>query len=168
MNPGGLAAMTAALCVSTVLAFTTGPRSPVLLAYNATESAAVGFYAVQPAAEPNVGDQVLSRLPPPIEELADHRRYVPAGTPVLKTVAARAGAAVCRVGAVVTINGHVVVLARSSDRGGRWLPVWGGCQRLSAAEAFLLGRHRDSFDGRYFGPTDRSLILGKAIPLWTW
>ncbi len=168
MNPGGLAVMTTALSISTVLAFSSGPRLPVFLAYNATESAAVGFYGVEPGGEVRVGDQVLSRLPWPIADLADQRRYVPATTPVLKTVAAQAGAVVCRIGAVVTIDGRTLALARHRDRTGRPLPVWSGCRRLEPGEVFLLGRHPDSFDGRYFGPTPVALILGKARPLWTW
>jgi type IV secretory pathway protease TraF len=168
MNPGGLAVMMTALCVSTSLAFTTGRRPPVLLAYNATESAAVGFYVVEPASAVRTGDEVLSRLPPPVAALADQRRYVPATTPLLKTIAASGGAVVCREAALVTIDGRTAALARSSDHARRWLPVWSGCHRLGAGEVLLLGRHRDSFDGRYFGPTDRALIIGKADPLWTW
>ena len=168
MNPGGLAVMTTVLSVSTVLAFGRGPRPPVFLAYNPTESAPVGFYTVQPSAGVRVGDQVLSGLPRQTAELADRRRYVPATTPVLKTVAAGTGAVVCRLGAVVTINGRAVVQARTRDHAGRPLPVWSGCRRLGVGEVFLLGRRPDSFDGRYFGPTERALILGTARPLWTW
>lgn len=168
MNPGGLGVMTRALGVSTVLAFSAGPRPPVFLAYNATESAAVGFYAVEPGGEVRVGDQVLSRLPGPVADLADQRRYVPATTPVLKTIAAQPGGVVCRIGVALTIDGRTVALARHRDRAGRPLPVWSGCQRLEPGEVFLLSGHPDSFDGRYFGPTEQALILGKARPLWTW
>jgi conjugative transfer signal peptidase TraF len=168
MNPGGVAVMTTVLCVSTVLALSSGPRPPMRVAYNATKSAAVGFYAVDPAGHLAIGDQVLSRLPPEIAALADERRYVPATTPVLKTVAAEAGAIVCRSGSVVSINGRTVAWARPLDRADRPLSVWSGCRRLTAGEVFLLGRHPDSFDGRYFGPTPAALILGRARPLWTW
>lgn len=168
MNEGGFAVMATALCVSTVLAFSSGPPLPVLVTYNATESAAVGFYAVGPARELHVGDQVLSRLPGSVGDLADERRYVPATTPVLKTVSAEAGDLVCRTGAVVTLNGRPVARVHPRDHVGRPLPVWNGCGRLGDEELFLLGQHPDSFDGRYFGPTDRTLIVGKVRPLWTW
>ncbi len=168
MNPGGLAVMTTALSVSTVLVFSTGPQLTVFLASNATESAAIGFYTIEPTGKVRVEDQVLSRLPGPVADLADQRRYVPATTPVLKTIAAQPGGVVCRMGSVVTIDGRTVALARHRDHAGRPLSVWSGCQRLEPGEVFLLGRHPDSFDGRYFGPTPAALILGKARPLWTW
>jgi type IV secretory pathway protease TraF len=35
-------------------------------------------------------------------------------------------------------------------------------------ELFLLNSsHPASFDSRYFGPLDRSFVIGKAVPLWT-
>lgn len=141
---------------------------PVRLAYNATESAAVGFYAVEPMDQVRIGDQVLSRLPRSVAALADERRYIPATTPVLKTMAAGPRAVVCRAGALVSIDARPVAWARPSDRAGRPLPIWNGCRRLGSGEVFLLGRHPDSFDGRYFGPTPAALIIGKVRPLWTW
>jgi type IV secretory pathway protease TraF len=168
MNRGGLAIMATTLCAASLLAFSEGPRPPVRLAYNATESAAVGFYAVAPVDRLAVGDQVLSRLPPATAGLADRRRYIPVTTPVLKTVAAMTGTVVCRSGGVVSIDARPVAWARPLDRAARLLPVWSGCHRLGAGEVFLLGRHPDSFDGRYFGPTAATLIVGKARPLWTW
>jgi type IV secretory pathway protease TraF len=57
--------------------------------------------------------------------------------PVLKPVAAAAGDRVCRSGRTVTINGHLVAIARHVDRNGRSLPMWQSCRRLSASEVFL-------------------------------
>lgn len=168
MNAGGLAVMGTTLCVSAALAWTLGPRPHVRVAYNATESAAVGLYTVEPTGRAVVGDQVLSRLPPPVATLADRRRYIPATTPVLKTVAATAGAVICRSGVVVSLDGRTIAQARILDRAGRLLPVWSGCHRLGVGEVLLLGPHPDSFDGRYFGPTPTALIVGRARPLWTW
>ena len=158
----------AAWAGAALLVFTALAPVPVRLAYNATESAAVGFYAVEPMDQVRVGDQVLSRLPRSIAALANQRRYIPSTTPVLKTVAARPGAEVCRSGALVGINARLTAWARPRDRAGRLLPVWSGCHRLGSGEVFLLGRHPDSFDGRYFGPTPAALIIGKVRPLWIW
>lgn len=168
MSPNATSILVSAWVAVAGLAYTALARLPVKLTYNATQSAAVGFYAVEPPGRIAVGDQVLSRLPADVAALADARRYVPATTPVLKTVAATAGAVVCRTGARVIVDAHPVALARSADRAGRPLPMWAGCRRLGPGEVLLLGRPADSFDGRYFGPTPAALVVGRARSLWTW
>jgi type IV secretory pathway protease TraF len=40
-----------------------------------------------------------------------------------------------------------------------------GCHTLKSDEVFVLARPQDSFDSRYFGPVNRSRIVGTAIPL---
>ena len=133
-----------------------------------TASAPLGFYAVEPARPPHAGDLVVSRLPAAAAALADRRLYVPASTPVVKTVAAISGDRVCRTGLVVTVSGRAIALARVRDHAGRLLPFWSGCRTLGSGQVLLLSRHPASFDGRYFGPTPTALILGRAKPLWTW
>ncbi|HEY0106773.1 MAG TPA: S26 family signal peptidase [Rhizomicrobium sp.] len=50
----------------------------------------------------------------------------------------------------------------------RPLPAWSGCRRLGSNDLFLLMGHiPDSFDGRYFGVTPRTSLIGKLVPLWT-
>ena len=46
------------------------------------------------------------------------------------------------------------------------MPWWHGCHRLRPHEYFLLTDSPLSFDGRYFGITRGSEILGKARLLW--
>jgi type IV secretory pathway protease TraF len=54
------------------------------------------------------------------------------------------------------------------DRKGRPLPAWTGCRTVFGDQVFLLNDSApDSFDGRYFGPTDRRGIVGRLVPLWT-
>lgn len=168
MNAARIAFLLTGVVATALLAVTAVAKAPVRLSYNATESAAVGFYSVARPGQIRVSDQVLSWLPPPIADLADQRRYVPATIPVLKTLAAGPGDVVCRMGAEVSIDGLSVARTRSLDRAGRPLPVWSGCYRLSLGQIFLLGPNPSSFDGRYFGPTPAALILGRARPLWTW
>jgi type IV secretory pathway protease TraF len=37
---------------------------------------------------------------------------------------------------------------------------------LRNGRVFLLNDTPDSFDGRYFGPTDQDALIGKATPFW--
>ncbi|MCW4460804.1 S26 family signal peptidase [Sphingomonas sp. BT-65] len=155
---GGLALLAAAAAGS----------FPIRLTYNPSASAPRGWYAAAPADRLRVGDQVLAWPPPAAAALADRRGYVPRTVPLLKRVAATAGARVCRAGMWLSIDGHTVALARPRDRAGRPLPRWSGCRRLAADELLLLAAATDSFDGRYFGPVRRSQIIARVRPLWTW
>jgi type IV secretory pathway protease TraF len=54
------------------------------------------------------------------------------------------------------------------DRSSRPLTPWWGCRALEPGEVFLLNDGSTaSFDGRYFGPSRASDIVGKLAPLWT-
>ena len=88
--------------------------------------------------------------------------------PLLKHVAALGGQRVCRVGAAVSVDGAPLGDALARDHRGRPLPTWSGCVVLTDAQVFLMNPDRlDSLDGRYFGPLDRSTIVGRAEPVWT-
>lgn len=142
------------------------PPSPRLV-WNASASAPVGLYAVDPGASIQAGDMVVARLPDEWRALAARRRYLPANVPLVKQVAAVAGDQVCAVGAHVRVNGRPIVARRSTDAAGRPLPWWHGCIRLRQDQFFLLMRDSPaSFDGRYFGPTDGAQLVGKATLLW--
>jgi len=108
---------------------------------------------------------VVVRLPPDMELLAASRALLSTKTPVLKPVVALAGDLICRAYAAVSINGRLVAIARDVDRHGRPLPRWQGCRRLSPSEIFLLARHPNSFDSRYYGALTLSAVCGIARPL---
>jgi conjugative transfer signal peptidase TraF len=140
--------------------------------WNASASLPVGAYWLEPAASaaadrkaPRVGDCVATDLPRDMAALADERGYLPRGVPALKQVGAVAGQQVCRTGDTIAIDGVSVAVAQATDARGRALPVWQGCQRLSATEVFLLNPAPGSFDGRYLGPTPQALIRGRVRPL---
>jgi conjugative transfer signal peptidase TraF len=136
------------------------------LVWNASASAPIGLYRIQPDRDPPIG-ALIAAMPP--AELADwlaRRGYLPAGLPLLKHVAAKAGQRICRHGAVVSIDARPVVIARVRDGRGRPLPVWRGCHTLQAGEVLLLNPAvPDSLDGRYFGPLPASAVIGRALPL---
>ena len=79
---------------------------------------------------------------------------------LVKKVAASAGDLVCRSGLVVSINARLVATARVTASNGAVLPVWSGCRRLTTTEVFLLNPAPGSFEGLYFGPTARDLVIG--------
>ncbi|MCP3407614.1 S26 family signal peptidase [Bradyrhizobium sp. CCGB01] len=159
-----------AMSASTVAALLTfGPQQPVVI-YNASGSAPLGFYYVEPRA-PARGELAVYRPPPAIELLILAHEILPAPVPLLKQVVASAGDDVCRAKDPIEsifINGKVTAEVQEKDRAGRPLPSWEGCLRLAEGEYFLMQPHPLSFDSRYFGPVLRCDILGVASPLWTW
>lgn len=141
---------------------------PTKLIWNASASAPIGFYTVAPADRLDVPELVAVDPPALLAGFLDTRGYVPEGVPLMKRVRAVAGQIVCRTGLVITVDGIEAGAALERDRAGRDLPVWQGCERIPGGAVFLMNwQVRDSFDGRYFGLTPTSQIIGLAVPLWT-
>ena len=136
------------------------------LLWNATASAPVGLYAVQPDARPEVGDLIVVQPNPALARWMVERRYIGRDVPLVKRVAAATGARVCRSGVHVTIDDQAAATALTRDHLGRGLPVWSGCRALGASQFFLLNAAPASLDGRYFGPTSTTAVVGRAVPLW--
>jgi type IV secretory pathway protease TraF len=101
-----------------------------------------------------------------LRALAAARGYLGQAALLIKPVAAGTGDVVCRHGATVTINGQAAAHARKADERGRPLLHWSGCIMLAAGQIFMLSAAPDSFDSRYFGPIDRSHLVGAARPVW--
>lgn len=139
---------------------------PTLLVWNASASAPIGLYRVNPLATLRTDDRVVVDPPASVAGFLATRGYLPRGVPLIKTVAALAPARVCRNGLAVSVDGRVVALARPKDRRGRPLPTWSGCHDLGTDEVFLLTAEApDSLDGRYFGATSKAAIRGVAHPI---
>lgn len=141
------------------------PPAPRLV-WNASESAPVGLYSVSPGTQSEVGDMVIARLPPIFRRLAAERRYLPENVPLVKRVAAAAGDEVCAFDRYIFVDGYFVAERRIFDSEGRRMPFWLGCLRLRGEQKLLLMDAPDSFDGRYFGVTEGSDVIGKAELLW--
>jgi len=137
-----------------------------LLVWNASASAPIGLYRVLPGA-PRRGDLVLVYPPEGAAKLAAERRYLPAGVPLIKRIAAMGGDDVCVFDGAIIINGKIVARQIEADRKGRPMPRWNECRALVDDEFFLLLKPADSFDSRYFGPVPRTQITGRLAPLWT-
>ena len=156
------------LAASTAVAIS-GPNlaSPALI-WNASASVPVGLYRVQSDPQPKVGDIVVVRPPGDLVWFLADGGYLPRGVPLLKRVAALGGQRVCRIGFAVSVDGAPLGDAMARDHRGRPLPTWQGCRVLTGAQVFLFNPdHPDSLDGRYFGPLDRSTIVGRAESVWT-
>lgn len=152
--------------VLAVAATTLLPPRP-LLVWNASASAPVGLYTVGPASDLSTGDMVIARAPDAMRGLAARRHYLPANVPLVKRVAAEPGDTVCARQRDIFVNGTRVAERLTHDGAGRRMPWWEGCVTLRrGALLLLMAGSPASFDGRYFGPTARGDIIGKARLLW--
>ncbi len=139
-------------------------KLPTKLIYNGSESAPLGFYWVEKSTLKR-GDYVLTNVPAQFKILMEQRGYVPHDVPLLKQIIAVEGDVICRKNLEILIDDVTIAVAKLADQSGRVLPIWQGCHRLKSDELFLLQDHPYSFDGRYFGLVNRSLIIGKATKL---
>ncbi|MBI5320529.1 S26 family signal peptidase [Bradyrhizobium sp.] len=136
--------------------------------WNASESAPIGLYRLQPVHRLSVTELVAVRPPEPLGTFLNLNGYLPIGVPMLKRILALPGQTVCRTGLAIAVDGIEVGQARERDARGRPLPVWQGCRVLFVGEIFVMNwQSADSFDGRYFGPIPASAVIGQAIPVWT-
>lgn len=144
-----------------VLAISMVEIMPKKLAYNGSASAPIGFYWLDQS-EVKIGDYVLITPPQWLRTLIEDRNYLLKGIPLIKRIVAAKGDAVCRWKTRVFINGVIAAHAKSTDSNGRQLPRWQGCRQLQDHQIFLLQKHPNSFDSRYFGPVEEAQILGRA------
>ncbi|MHB2266766.1 S26 family signal peptidase [Aliihoeflea sp. PC F10.4] len=143
-------------------------ETPTKLIWNATASAPIGFYIVEPADALDVPELVAVMPPEPLAAFIVERGYIAPGVPLLKRVVGLPGQRVCRIGRTITVDDVQKGETLERDRFGRALPVWRGCRVVGDGQLFLMNRHvRDSLDGRYFGPIPASAVIGRAVPLWT-
>lgn len=146
---------------ATVLMSATLIELPKKLVYNGSSSSRIGFYWIDDRPI-GLGDFVLMHAPENVRELIETRQYLPPNVPLIKRVVGIGGDEICRHERNISVNGIGMGVAKSEDIFGRVLPVWQGCRTLTEEELFVLNFHPDSFDGRYFGPVNRSLIIGRA------
>jgi len=131
------------------------------LIWNRTQSAPIGLYWLSDGPYKR-GDWVIVSAKSADAEWAENQGYVGRDWPILKRVSAVSGDTICRRQTVVAINGERVGVANLSDKAGRELPRWSGCVALKADQVFLMNKHPDSLDGRYFGPTQKDDLMGRA------
>ncbi|WP_372027398.1 S26 family signal peptidase [Tistrella mobilis] len=138
------------------------------LIWNASASTPVGFYTIGDVGDLDVTDLVAVDAPEPLATFLSDGGYLPRGVPLLKRVAAVPGQRVCRIGLAISVDDVPMGDALDRDRRGRPLPIWQGCRSVANGELFLMNwQVSDSLDGRYFGPLPTTVVIGRAIPLYT-
>lgn len=143
-------------------------RPPTLYIWNASDSVPVGLYRLQPIGELSVTDLVAVEALEPLATFLADGGYLPRGVPMLKRVLALRGQTVCRNAYTIIVDDIAMGEARARDSRGRSLPAWQGCLVIAEDELFLMNwQSENSFDGRYFGVTQRAAVIGHAQPVWT-
>ena len=150
------------------IAASSAVETPLRLIWNATASAPIGFYTIEPADRIEVPELVAVMPAEPLAGFMVDRGYVGRGVPLLKRVVGLPGQRVCRLRSAITVDGVEMGDALDRDRIGRALPVWQGCRVIADSQLFLMNIDvPDSLDGRYFGPLPASSLIGRATPLYT-
>lgn len=143
---------------------------------NDTPSMAEGVYWKLHRA-PQIGE-VVALCPPDREPFrtARDRGYMATGpcpggyVPLIKRFLAKAGDRVHIGPDGVAINGNRLPgsAPRAADGLGRPLPRVRLDRELAAHEVLVMTDYPDSFDGRYTGPLDRTVIQSAMRPVATW
>lgn len=136
------------------------------LVWNTTASAPAGLYTID-RERWGLGDRVAVLPADALAAELDRRGVLPRGKLLIKRVVAVDGDSVCRSDGTILVNDEVIAQAKSNDSTGEPLPSWQGCTSLNEGQVFLLGDTAGSYDGRYFGVTRASEIIGRAHPLLT-
>jgi type IV secretory pathway protease TraF len=160
----GLIMLSLSLAAGTFLVAAIALKPIPRLIWNASASVPTGPYFVQ-MRQPNLGEIAVIRPVDWVRLYTSSRGYLPENVWLLKPVFAMQNSLVCRFGKYIFVNGKLVAKAKIRDRKRRLLPIWQGCQTLKSDGVFVLARPQDSFDSRYFGPLNRSRIVGTAIPM---
>lgn len=132
--------------------------------WNASESVPIGWYFVAKH-QPKIDEIAVIKPVDWVQIYASSRGYLPQDVWLLKSIYAVHPSIICRFGSHVFVDGKQVAKAKIADKTHRVLPVWKGCIALSSTEYFVLGKHRDSFDSRYFGPIEKRQVVGTALSL---
>ncbi len=134
------------------------------LIWNASASVPIGWYVVAKR-QPMIGEIAMIKPVDWVQLYASSRGYLPQNVWLLKPIFAVHPSTICRYGSYVFVDGKYVAKVKIVDKLHRRLPVWKGCIALSSTQYFVLGKHRDSFDSRYFGPIEKRQVVGTAFPL---
>ena len=147
------------VCAAALMQVAAPPN--LLVLYNPSKSAPVGWYRIDANGRINRGAMVAAFAPDEARQLAHERGYLPSHIPLIKTVWAAGGEEICSEDGVVHAPNRPDIHALREDGSGREMPVWTGCIILQSDEVFLVSTDvQTSFDSRYFGPVSVKNVLG--------
>lgn len=149
------------------LAFISVAKMSPRFVWNMSKSAPTGMYKIENRTL-QIGDFLLIEPEESVAEIIENRAYLPPDTPLIKRFFADAGAEICREKTHIFVNKLHVADALLVDSSNRKMPEWRGCFTLQSDEIFLLNEHHQSLDGRYFGATEKSQVIGVAVPVFIW
>lgn len=133
---------------------------------NLTGSEPIGLYRAAKFEKLKRGDMVIVTVPPEFDRYLYTRRWLPQGWSLLKHVGAVPGDVYCVADSTLFINGVRIGPVYAADRHGLPLPQLRGCHVVPQGKFLPVAvRIPRSFDGRYMGPLDVSLIRAVARPL---
>src|SRR5262249_10225184 len=142
---------------------TMGAKQLPRFVWNASESAPIGLYSLQPSPKLAVTDLAVVTPPEHWASFLAERGYLAQGVPLIKRVLALPGQIVCRTHLLITADRTEIGPARERARLGRALPVWQACRVIAGGEIFLMTEDKPmSLDSRSFGPIPASTIIGRA------
>jgi conjugative transfer signal peptidase TraF len=126
-----------------------------------------GWYWIVPLSSPIYRNEILVFEPPPhILEFLNTRHWLIPNDWLMKKAMGLPGDFICLKDHQVWINQQPVAPILAVDKNDQALPNLSFCRKLTHNEYFLMSTYiTRSFDSRYFGPIDFSLIKGKAIKL---
>lgn len=159
-----LSLMIAGVCLS-LFGIVFSPTERLL--WNRTASAPMGLYWLNDKPF-TLGRWVVVSAKSPEAIWANQRGFVGKDWPLLKRIAGMPGDEICRVDGRIQINQIPHGTVKQTDSFGQELPSWDGCIHLDESQVFLMNRHPDSLDGRYFGPTNLSDIQSTAQLILEW
>jgi conjugative transfer signal peptidase TraF len=138
------------------------------LLYNPSPSAPLGWYwRTAPPQTLQPGLLVLIAPPEAVHQEVALIDPTVAGYPWIKPIAALPGDRVCLEPDAVTINGIMRGPRPLLSRYPR-LPRRLGCTVVPPDGYVALSQYARAFDSRYVGVLERTTILGRVHPVWTW
>ena len=139
-----------------------------LLVINLTDSLPHGFYLVYSKA-PKQGEIAAFYLPKHVTRQYRDRTWLIPNALFLKPVAFLPGTRLCWKAHRILANDRKIATLKDFDARGLPLRHPRGCLTLKYNEIFVISTFsKNSFDSRYFGPIQRSSVIGTAAPILTW
>lgn len=134
------------------------------LSYQVSSSMPKGWYLRLPIVQLRRGDWVFLSPPTFAQAYLQKNQWLPDSGILLKSLQGMPGDWVCQKHQQLFINKTLVATLQTLDSHQQAIAQRSFCRRLNNHEYLVLGMSDPrSYDGRYFGPIDRSQIHASAV-----